>query len=77
MRNASKGFKIGVFVGLGLLVLINMAVFAAIFRPACSASIYNQPSAEKHVNQTNKSRTAAGTLVLKGLDFILGPASGR
>jgi hypothetical protein len=76
MRNASKGFKIGVFVGLGLLVLINMAVFAAIFRPACSASC-NQPSAEKHVNQTNKSRTAAGTLVLKGLDFILGPASGR
>jgi len=73
MENIHKGLKIGIFAGLGLLVLINIAIFSAVF-------IKQGQTAESEPTRVEVSEIENGSgriqrMVLRGIDFLFGPAT--
>jgi|LakMenEpi03Aug12_release.lakeMendotaPanAssembly.Ray.scaffolds.fasta_scaffold388342_2 hypothetical protein len=71
MKSVPKSLKLGLIIGLGLVLLINIAVFIAIFRaptcPAVSETVLIEQSGHMH-----RPSTSVSNLILKGIDFLLG-----
>jgi hypothetical protein len=75
MQKVPKGIKIGLLFGLGLVVLINIAVFFAIFRqPECRVM---ERSCVKKKEEKLVGPGAIRGAVVRGLDFLMGTASGH
>ena len=73
MKRVPKGLKVGVFVGLGLVVLINVAVFIAIFKqPECRVM---ETSCGRQKQEKLDGLEAVRSVVARGLDFLLGTDS--
>lgn len=71
MKSVPKSLKLGLIIGLGLVLLINIAVFVAIFRaPSCPA--VSETVSMEHSGQKHRPSASKRTLILKGIDFLLG-----
>jgi len=73
MKRVPKGLEVGVVVGLGLVVLINVAVFIAVFKqPGCGVM---EPSCDVQKQEKLEGIEVMRSVIARGLDFLLGTDS--
>lgn len=77
MKKIPRSLRIGVILGLGLLVLINMAVFIAIFRQTNCQVESTGPFIEHEFTGEKVSNGKVRNVVLKGVEYLLGPTRCR
>jgi len=76
MQNVPKGIKIGLLFGLGLVVLINIAVFISIFRqPKCA--VFPEKRSVGFKEEKLGRPSFVGSTVVRGLDYLMGSAPAR
>ena len=73
MKRVPKGLQVGIIVGLGLVVLINVAVFIAVFKQPGSRAM--ETSCDVQKQEKLEGIEVMRSVVARGLDFLLGTDS--